>query len=124
MTILPCIIRTKALDGIFKIISVPGKEQPSGLPFKFSAEWSIMKVFHSIFGIHPVYFLLTTREWYTLHPVFKRGAWFLTSKVLYLTDVFAKRAYDNHKENGYYTKIIPGNISPQIKVDSIQVGIN
>lgn len=46
------------------------------------------------------------------------------SKALYLSDASAKRAYDNLKENGYYTNIISGNISQQIKVDSIQVDIN
>ena len=43
------------------------------------------------------------------------------SKSLYLADVSAKRVYDNLKENGYYTTIISGNISQQIKVDSVQV---
>ncbi len=46
------------------------------------------------------------------------------SKALYLADASAKRAYDNLKENGYYTNIISGNISQQIKADSIQVDIN
>ena len=46
------------------------------------------------------------------------------TKALYLADASAKRAYDNLKENGYYTNIISGNISQQIKVDSIQVDIN
>lgn len=46
------------------------------------------------------------------------------TKALYLADASAKRAYDNLKENGYYTNIMSGNISQQIKVDSIQVDIN
>jgi conjugative transposon TraK protein len=46
------------------------------------------------------------------------------TKALYLADASAKRAYDNLKENGYYTNIISGNISQQIKADSIQVDIN
>lgn len=46
------------------------------------------------------------------------------TKALYLADASAKRAYDNLKENGYYTNIISGNISQKIKVDSIQVDIN
>jgi conjugative transposon TraK protein len=45
-------------------------------------------------------------------------------KALYLVDASGKRAYDNLKENGYYTNIISGNISQQIKVDSIQVDIS
>lgn len=43
------------------------------------------------------------------------------TKALYLADASAKRAYDNLKENGYYTNIISGNISQQIQVDSVQV---
>lgn len=46
------------------------------------------------------------------------------TKALYLADASAKRAYDNLKENGYYTNIISGNISQQIKVDSTEVDIN
>jgi conjugative transposon TraK protein len=46
------------------------------------------------------------------------------TKALYLADASAKRAYDNLKENGYYTNIISGNISQQIKVDSTKVDIN
>ena len=43
------------------------------------------------------------------------------TKALYLADASAKRAYDNLKENGFYTNIISGNISQRIKVDSVQV---
>ena len=43
------------------------------------------------------------------------------SKALYLADASAKREYDNLKENGYYANIIAGNISQQIKVDSVVV---
>ena len=46
------------------------------------------------------------------------------TKALYLADASAKRAYDNLKENGYYANVIAGNISQQIKVDSISVDIN
>ncbi len=46
------------------------------------------------------------------------------TKALYLADASAKKAYDNLKENGYYTSIISGNISQQIKVDSIRIDIN
>jgi len=49
---------------------------------------------------------------------------FNITKALYLADASAKRAYDNLKENGYYTNIISGNISQQIKVDSTKVDIN
>jgi conjugative transposon TraK protein len=45
------------------------------------------------------------------------------TKALYLADASAKRAYDNLKENGYYTNIISGNISQQVAVDSVQVDV-
>ncbi len=45
-------------------------------------------------------------------------------KALYLADASAKKAYDNLKENGYYTNVISGNISQQIKIDSIKVDVN
>jgi len=43
------------------------------------------------------------------------------SKALYLADASAKKEYDNLKENGYYSNIIAGNISQQIKVDSVVI---
>lgn len=43
------------------------------------------------------------------------------TKALYLADGSAKREYDNLKENRYYSNIISGNISQQIKVDSVAV---
>lgn len=43
------------------------------------------------------------------------------TKALYLADASAKREYDNLKENSYYANIIAGNISQQIKVDSVSV---
>jgi len=46
------------------------------------------------------------------------------TKALYLADASAKRAYDNLKENGYYSNVIAGNISQQISIDSISVDIN
>lgn len=42
-----------------------------------------------------------------------------TTRALYLADVSAKRLYDNLKENGYYAGIISGNISQEVKIDSI-----
>ena len=46
------------------------------------------------------------------------------SKALYLADASAKKEYDNLKENGYYSNIIAGNISQQIKVDSVVINTN
>jgi conjugative transposon TraK protein len=46
------------------------------------------------------------------------------TRALYLSDASAKREYDNLKEKGYYAGIIAGNISQQIKVDSVQVNTN
>jgi len=45
------------------------------------------------------------------------------SKALYLADGSAKQQYDNLKENGYYTNLISGNISQEIRADSITVNI-
>ena len=46
------------------------------------------------------------------------------TRALYLADGSAKRAYDNLKEHGYYSNIISGNISQQIRVDSVAVNLN
>ena len=46
------------------------------------------------------------------------------TKALYLADVSAKHAYDNLKENGYYSNVISGNISQQISIDSIRIDID
>lgn len=45
------------------------------------------------------------------------------TRALYLADGSAKREYDNLKENGYYSNIIAGNISQQITVDSVVLGL-
>src|SRR5687767_11609730 len=46
------------------------------------------------------------------------------NKALYLADASAKQIYDNLKENSYYTNIISGNISQEIKMDSITINTN
>lgn len=46
------------------------------------------------------------------------------TKALYLADGSAKREYDNLKEQGYYANVIAGNISQEIKVDSISLNID
>lgn len=46
------------------------------------------------------------------------------TRALYLADGSAKREYDNLKENGYYSNIISGNISQQIKVDSVILNLD
>lgn len=46
------------------------------------------------------------------------------SRALYLADASAKTEYDNLKEKGYYAGIIAGNISQEIKVDSVSVNVN
>jgi conjugative transposon TraK protein len=46
------------------------------------------------------------------------------TKALYLADISAKRAYDNLRENSYYSNIISGNISQRVNVDSVHVDIN
>ena len=45
------------------------------------------------------------------------------TKALYLADASAERAYDNLKENGYYTNVIAGNISQTIQVDSVSIDL-
>ena len=46
------------------------------------------------------------------------------SKALNLADESAKKAYDNLKEQGYYSNLISANISQSISVDSIQLDID
>ena len=46
------------------------------------------------------------------------------SKALYLADISAKDQYDNLKENSYFPKIISGNISQRVEVDSIMVDVS
>jgi Bacteroides conjugative transposon TraK protein len=45
------------------------------------------------------------------------------TKALYLADASAKQAYDNLKENGYYSNLIAGNISQEITIDSVAVSL-
>jgi conjugative transposon TraK protein len=42
-------------------------------------------------------------------------------KALYLADGSAKKQYDNLRENSYYANIISGNVSQEIKIDSIRI---
>jgi conjugative transposon TraK protein len=46
------------------------------------------------------------------------------SRALNLADESAKKAYDNLKEQGYYSNLISANISQEIAVDSIQLDVN
>lgn len=43
------------------------------------------------------------------------------TKALYLADASAKKQYDNLKENGYYANLISGNISQEMRADSIMI---
>ena len=45
-------------------------------------------------------------------------------KALYLADGSAKAAYDNLKEQGYFTSLISANISQSITVDSVQLDMS
>jgi conjugative transposon TraK protein len=45
------------------------------------------------------------------------------TRALYLADGSAKRAWENLKENGYYSGIISGNISQEITVDSVALDL-
>lgn len=42
-------------------------------------------------------------------------------KALYLADASAKKQYDNLRENSYYANIISGNVSQEIRIDSIHI---
>lgn len=46
------------------------------------------------------------------------------TKALYLADRSAKEQYDALKENGYYANLISGNISQEIRIDSISIKID
>ncbi len=46
------------------------------------------------------------------------------TRALYLADGSARQFYDNLKESGYYANILSANISQQLAVDSIQLGMN
>jgi conjugative transposon TraK protein len=60
---------------------------------------------------------------FTLHPDDKviQGN---IQKALYLADASAKKQYDNLRENSYYANIISGNVSQEIKIDSIRIDTN
>jgi len=45
------------------------------------------------------------------------------TKALYLADGSAKGVYDDLKENGYYAKLISGNVNQTITVDSVKVDV-
>jgi conjugative transposon TraK protein len=57
---------------------------------------------------------------FTLHPDDKVIQSNVT-KALYLADATAKKQYDNLRENSYYANIISGNVSQEIKIDSIRI---
>ncbi|MDQ8051928.1 MAG: conjugative transposon protein TraK [Pedobacter sp.] len=46
------------------------------------------------------------------------------TSALYLADESAKKAYDNLKEQGYYTNLISANISQSIDVDSVVLDLD
>ena len=57
---------------------------------------------------------------FTLHPDDKVIQSNVT-KALYLADATAKKQYDNLRENSYYANIISGNVSQEIRIDSIRI---
>lgn len=46
------------------------------------------------------------------------------TKALYMADGTAKRAYDDLKENGYFSGLISGNVNQTLTVDSVAVDIS
>ncbi len=67
-----------------------------------------VKTFHQLF--------------FTLDPDDKAIQTTIT-KALYLADGSAKRAYDDLKENGFYSGLISGNVNQTIEVDSVSIDI-
>lgn len=57
---------------------------------------------------------------FTLHPDDKVIQSNIT-KALYLADGSAKKVYESLKENNYYSGIISGNVSQEIRIDSVKV---
>ncbi|MFD0795454.1 conjugative transposon protein TraK [Mucilaginibacter litoreus] len=45
------------------------------------------------------------------------------AKALYLADASAKDEYDNLRENGYFANMIAGNVSQELKIDSVAVDL-
>ena len=45
------------------------------------------------------------------------------ARALYLADASAKREYDNLSEGGYYARLIAGNISQRVRVDSVTLDL-
>jgi conjugative transposon TraK protein len=64
---------------------------------------------------HQLFFTLTPDD-----KAIKSGV----TQALYLADESAKKEYDNLSESGYYANIIAGNISQQIRVDSVQLDLD
>jgi conjugative transposon TraK protein len=62
-------------------------------------------------------------DFFTLVPDDKEITATVT-KAFYLADESAKRAYDNLREAGYYNNLVSGNISQQVTVDSIRLGMD
>ena len=62
-------------------------------------------------------------DFFTLVPDDKEITATVT-KAFYLADESAKRAYDNLREAGYYNNLVSGNISQQVAVDSIRLGMD
>jgi conjugative transposon TraK protein len=60
---------------------------------------------------------------FTLHPDDKVIQTNI-AKALYLADGTAKKQYDNLRENSYYANIISGNVSQELKTDSIEIDIS
>lgn len=46
------------------------------------------------------------------------------TKALYLADGSARSLYESLKENNYYTGIITGNVSQEVRVDSVSVNLD
>jgi conjugative transposon TraK protein len=64
---------------------------------------------------HQLFFTLTPDEKQILSGI---------TQAFYLADGTAKRVYDDLKENNYYSNVVSGNVSQNVKMDSIQLNID
>lgn len=89
-----------------KVLEALASDRQSNLPVELRDH---IKTFHQYF--------------FTLSPDEKAIQAGVT-KALYLADESAKKAYDNLKEQGFFSNLISANISQEIVVDSIRLDMN
>lgn len=88
-----------------KVISAIGSGRRENIPIEAKDH---IKSFHELF------FSLAPDDKLIEHNI---------KQALYLSDVSAKKQYDNLSEGGYYSGIVSGNVSQRITTDSIYVDL-